>query len=185
MLSEKEKIMHTLHHIAIEAESKEHAIDLANNILIHSDSKVADWSDWLMIGGGRWNPTDNPLQGVTSFAEDPDKFVEILDSAHNSKCNQVRYLLDKVNLREEIDRRTEAIFKPLVWPRVMLEQERTLDMEGYYLQRVMDLINHRYTPDSYYYDGEEYTSDMEPVLKRIDNADSCNKQYLVAVDFHY
>jgi hypothetical protein len=137
------------------------------------------------VGGGRWNPTDDPIHGVTSFAEDPDKFVEILDGAHNSRCNQVRYLLENVNVREEIDRRTEALFQPLVWPRVMLEQERTLDMGSYYLQRVVDLINHKYTSDSYYFDGEEYTSNMEPLLKRIDNVDSCSKQYLVAVDFHF
>lgn len=174
-----------MHHIAIEAESKQDALELANNLLIHADYDVADWSDWLVVGGGRWNPTDDPIHGVTSFAEDPDKFVEILDGAHNSRCNQVRYLLENVNVREEIDRRTEALFQPLVWPRVMLEQERTLDMGSYYLQRVVDLINHKYTSDSYYFDGEEYTSNMEPLLKRIDNVDSCSKQYLVAVDFHF
>lgn len=177
--------MHTLHHIAVEAESKQDALELANNLLIHSDYKVADWSDWLVVGGGRWNPTDDPIHGVTSFAEDPDKFVEILNNAHNLKCSEVRHLSEKVNVREEIERRTEALFQPLIWPRIMLEQERTLDMDGYYLQRIMDLVNHRYTPESYYFDGEEYTSDMEPLLRRIDNVDSCNKQYLVAVDFHY
>ena len=58
--------MHTLHWWAVEAEDKEDAFNIVKGRLITDEgNNWVDWSDWHVVGGGRWN-TANPhvLQGA-------------------------------------------------------------------------------------------------------------------------
>jgi hypothetical protein len=76
--------LHTLHWICIEADSpQEAAAQIKDNLNPNEDGyRLADWSDWHVVGGGRWNSegdsykdTDNM---VVSYKDNPDKFKEVL-----------------------------------------------------------------------------------------------------------
>ena len=44
--------MHTLHWWAVEAEDKE---DAANVVEAALENNYVEWSDWHVVGGGRWS----------------------------------------------------------------------------------------------------------------------------------
>jgi len=45
--------MHTLHWWAVEAEDKEDAANIVEAAL--SENNYVEWSDWHVVGGGRWS----------------------------------------------------------------------------------------------------------------------------------
>ena len=53
--------MHTLHYIAVEADSKQQAFDKVVVSLSPNEDghRLADWSDWHVVGGGRWSSNAN------------------------------------------------------------------------------------------------------------------------------
>jgi hypothetical protein len=76
--------MHTLHWWGVEAEDEQEAFELVKERLVNdSGASWIDWSDWHVVGGGRWNPEgdgykDQPNM-IVSFEQQPDKFKEILE----------------------------------------------------------------------------------------------------------
>lgn len=65
--------MHTLHYVAVEADNKQQAFDKVVVSLSREDGHTpADWSDWHVVGGGRWSTnankeSENNLMGVITM----------------------------------------------------------------------------------------------------------------------
>ena len=77
--------MHTLQFISVEAESKEDAFRIVKSTL--ENESYAQWSDWHVVGGGRWSFEEMESTGdqytdtsstVISFDKDTEIFVKYL-----------------------------------------------------------------------------------------------------------
>ena len=70
--------MHTLHYFAVEAEDIQEAFDIVESRLSSEDGdKFVDWSDWHVVGGGRWsenpnNQYENSPEDIVSYDVDPE-----------------------------------------------------------------------------------------------------------------
>ena len=184
--------MHTLHHIAIQANSPEEAFDMVKTALQESDRSPADWSDWCVIGGGRWHSKGQDYQydedpsDVLCYADDPEKFIKIVN---NSVVRRQQALLEliqymKENPEDVLYSRRQKFMRTDIWPNPLLEKE-DLDMPFYYLSKIVDLLRDSYSSDSGVFDLTEGTAELKYLRERLLDEEVCNKQYLVPVDFHF
>lgn len=180
--------MHTLHWIAVEADSAKLAFEKIISLLENSRSTFS-WSDWYVVGGGRWSNSqysDDPSE-VVSYAEDPERFSTILNNAvlarqevvlswqHNMKASPEQILL----------KRRMDFQKPDVWPKPFIESPADKwDMDSYYLQKIIGILNGEYGPYSGYFDAEMYDTKVDDARERIES-EAADRQYLVPVDFHF
>ena len=62
--------MHTLHYFAVQAEDNQEAFDIVQSRLEHGeDGAFVEWSDWHVVGGGRWSQSqyEDSSDTVTNF----------------------------------------------------------------------------------------------------------------------
>ena len=181
--------MHTLHHIAIQASSPEKAFDVVGKAL---EEGMADWSDWSVVGGGRWHSKGDQYQyeadpsDVLCYRDDTDKFIEIVNS---SILRRQQALLEVMQFMKQspedlLLEQRQRFMRNDVWPSPLIEQD-TLDMPLYYLQRMMGLLTNEYGSDSGLYDLVERTADIKYLRRRILDESIRNNEYLVPVDFHF
>lgn len=183
--------MHTLHWIAVEAESEEQAFELVKTAL-ENERNFADWSDWSVVGGGRWHSKGDQYQydddpsDVVSYAKDPDKFVEIVNGMiprrQGALLDLMKYM--KQNPETLLYEQRQKFMRNDVWPSPVIEKP-DLNMPLYYLYKMLELISDNYSSDSGLYDLVEYTASIKPLRDRILNEKESHKQYLVPVDFHF
>lgn len=175
--------MHTLHWFAVEAEDNQEAFDIVQSRLISDDGeKFVDWSDWHVVGGGRWSQSqyEDSSDMVISYATDPTKFKETLETVKKWRIEEMnRYLaqLDFGKLQSNI---VDYISNNCVMP-----NEVRFDLNPYYFKKAGDMLMDYYNPDSYFYDLKEYTAHIGYIQERLDNPDTAALQFLVPVDFHY
>jgi hypothetical protein len=93
--------MHTLHWWAVEAEDKEDAFNIVKDRLITDEgNNWVDWSDWHVVGGGRWNSegdgyTDSSNM-IISYAESPDEFKAKIDWCRNARKDEMNRCLSEI-----------------------------------------------------------------------------------------
>jgi len=160
--------MHVLHYIAVEAEDVEEATDIVNSCI---ENNTFDWSDWAVIGG-RWSGEDV----VISYEEKPEKFLEVLENIRNSKVQEVKSCLEKVDIQHVMSLLDNYNGEELPFS--------TEDgMQAYRLRTALRIVSGHSTPDSYFYDDVEGDTSDKYIKRRVKN--NPTEQYLVAVDFHY
>lgn len=182
--------MHTLHHIAVQAESPEQAFDAVKEAL-QSGQSFNDWSDWHVLGGGRWHSNgdyqyeDDPSD-VICFKDNNEIFFKIVSDALLRRQGHLLELIQfmKENPESTLYRVRQKFMKTEVWPNPLIEKEE-VDMSLYYLSRMTDLLVDRYSSESGIYDLTERTADVKWLRQRLLDEDICDKQYLVPVDFHF
>ena len=185
--------MHTLHYIAVEADSKQQAFDKVVVSLSPNEDgyRLADWSDWHVVGGGRWssnaNKENNLMAGynddptdVLGFSEDKEKFQEALVSVGKWKSQAMN--------------RTIKEFKPDKFISDMVdyaseggrsEYNGDTIMSAYAIQEAATMLMGGWTPDSGLYDLEENIAEATYLKERLDKPEQASLQYLVPVDFHF
>jgi hypothetical protein len=184
--------MHTLHYIAVEADSKQQAFDKVVVALSREDGYTpADWSDWHVVGGGRWssnaNKENNLMAGynddptdVLGFSEDKEKFQEALVSVGKFKAHAMsraikefkpdKFISDMVDYASEGGR---------------LEYNGDTIMNAYTIKEAAEMLMGGWTPDSGFYDLEENIAEATYLKERLDKPEQSVLQYLVPVDFHF
>lgn len=184
--------MHTLHYIAVESEDVQEAFDYVESELSDEGENFADWSDWYVVGGGRWNVKEGDkweeaykvgkTNMVISYAENPDLFRQTLADIRKSRMNALRSSMDNINL----DKFTSDMVDYISNSGSLPEDVRYGDLNSYYILSAIKMIRGYYTPNSYFYDLVSYNGDcIDYVEQRIDNPEVSKLQYLVPVDFHY
>ena len=179
--------MHTLHWFAVEAGSKEEAFDLVQARLSTEDGeKFVEWSDWHVVGGGRWSENPNnqyndSSEDVVSYAEDPEKFNNIIKGIKQNRIREMNRYLEQIKFEKLQSDIVEYISNDCVLP----DSIRFTDLNAYHFKHVADMLMDYYTPDSYFYDIVEYTAHMGYIKERLDNPEQSKLQYLVPVDFHF
>jgi hypothetical protein len=153
--------------------------------------RLADWSDWHVVGGGRWssnaNKENNLMAGynddptdVLGFSEDKEKFQEALVSVGKFKAHAMnraikefkpdKFISDMVNYASEGGRS---------------EYNGDTIMLAYTIKEAAEMLMGGWTPDSGLYDLEENIAEATYLKERLDKPEQASLQYLVPVDFHF
>ena len=187
--------MHTLHYIAVEADSKQQAFDkVVVSLLPNEDGyRLADWSDWHVVGGGRWSTnankkSENNLMGgynddptdVLGFSEDKEKFQEALTYVGKFKSQAMNRAIKEFKpdkfISDMVDYASEG---------GRSKYEGDTMMSAYTMKEAATMLMGGWTPDSGLYDLEEHIAELTYLKERLDKPEQSALQYLVPVDFHF
>jgi hypothetical protein len=174
--------MHTLHYFAVEAQDKEEAFELVQNRLINDEGeKFVEWSDWHVVGGGRWSDSqyEDSSAMVISYKDEPDKFNEAIEGVKKGRIAEMNRYMEQMNYDKFVSDCVDYISNSGI------PNDERFDLNSYYFKKAGDMLMDYYTPDSYFYDLVEYTAHMGYITERLDNTDKAPLQYLVPVDFHF
>jgi hypothetical protein len=187
--------MHTLHYIAVEAQDKQEAFDKVVVMLQPNEDgyRQADWSDWHVVGGGRWSTNaqktkdilggynDDPTD-VLGYDQDQEKFEEALKTVKSWRSQSMsrniteiktdKFISDMVDYASEGGRVDNNYFGDNI-------------MNIYTIKSAADMLMGIWTPDSMFYDQVEYVAELTYLRERLDNPEQAMRQYLVPVDFHF
>ncbi len=178
--------MHTLHYYFVEAPSKEEAFSEVSALLEPSDDtgyRMAEWSDWHVVGGGRWNPigdgyTPNDSQ-VISYATEPDKFNNLIEQIKSWRIDNMNRAIKEINTDKFISDMVDYISNSGI------PDNQRFSMNTYAIKNACESLMDFYTSDSHFFDCVEHTSHMKYLMERLDNPEKAMLQYIVPVDFHY
>ena len=185
--------MHTLHYIAVEADSKQQAFDKVVVSLSPNEDgyRLADWSDWHVVGGGRWssnaNKENNLMAGynddptdVLGFSEDKEKFQEALVSVGKFKSQAMNRAINDLKpdkfISDMVDYASEG---------GRSEYNGETMMSAYIIKEAATMLMGGWTPDSGLYDLQENIAEATYLKERLDKPEQSALQYLVPVDFHF
>ena len=185
--------MHTLHYIAVEADSKQQAFDKVVVSLSPNEDghRLADWSDWHVVGGGRWssnaNKENNLMAGynddptdVLGFSEDKEKFQEALVSVGKFKSQAMNRAIKDLKpdkfISDMVDYASEG---------GRSEYNGDTMMSAYIIKEAATMLMGGWTPDSGLYDLQENIAEATYLKERLDKPEQSALQYLVPVDFHF
>jgi len=185
--------MHTLHYIAVEADSKQEAFDKVVVSLEKNEDgyRLADWSDWHVVGGGRWssnaNKENNLMAGynndptdVLGFSEDKEKFQETLISVGKWKSEAMNRAIKEFKpdkfISDMVDYASEG---------GRSEYNGDTMMSAYTMKETADMLMGSWIPDSGLYDLVEHIAEATYLKERLDKPDQAVRQYLIPVDFHF
>ena len=199
--------MHTMHLIAIEAESPEEAVSGAEEAI--EEYGEGDVWDWREVGG-RWK---GQLAGsnVLAYADNPEEFQSQLDKVRSRRLQEMQFLAQKFS-REVVSMESQAkhslnpsLYAPthkrrsVIVSEVLqkiLSMDKTLPegfvdgeetdidthMAGYYMRKLGSLIADYYITDSGFYDATGCSPAFNDVGKRC--KENPSRQYLVVMDLH-
>lgn len=177
--------MHTIHYIAVEAPDKTEAFDSVRTLLEPSDEgyRVADWSDWHVVGGGRWgsNPSNqynDSDEDIISYGQDPDKFNDILNKINEWRIQNMKTYMEHLDVTRFVSDMEEFAAGTDM-------ADKRFDMNRYYVIQAAEMLDCRFNPDSHFFDGKEYTANMQYLKERLEDPEKASLQFLVPVDFHF
>jgi hypothetical protein len=174
--------MHTLHYFAVQAEDNKEAFDIVQSRLSSDDGeKFVEWSDWHVVGGGRWSQSqyEDTSDTVISYATDPEGFMKAIEGVKKARIDEMNRYLENLNFDK-----LQSDIVDYVSNSGIPNDER-FDLNSYYFRKVGGMLMDYYAPESYYYDLAEYTAHLGYLQERLDNPDTKMLQFLVPVDFHY
>jgi hypothetical protein len=176
--------MHVLQNVAIKANSKDEAADIVKSKFdsMYSENEgLGGWSDWYVVGGGRWN--SNASNQYDHSSNDVISYVDSMEQFNLTVDNALRYR------REEVERMKEHAdldkFSNVVNKFISNEfsDEDRFDMNTWYIKKIASIINGEWNSDSYFYDLENYSTSPQYMKDELDKGSK--KWYLVPVDFHF
>ena len=181
--------MHVLQWVAVEADSKEDALQTAKiqlESIMGEEGSGATWYDWFIAGGGRWNPNegsqydDNDYSMVMEYDENKKAFREKIDYCLENRIrefNDYRSQFDKseIDLNAKLDTYTGNM---------------QYDFELYPLKKMIDMIQGEWDFNSYFFDLVNWSTNPKHIVSHLDNHDKQaaslkSKIYLVPIDYHF
>jgi hypothetical protein len=199
--------MHSLHYVAVVAETVEEAVELAEAALSHYGEGQC-W-DWYEIGG-RWDGVFSevsPYDNVLNYKDNPEAFLRVLTSVSDGQDREYRETIGKftgatvseaevqdyamgipiqdkagVALRVSQSNKSSSEQWQYLLQRTTVPTYGTFGSLGWELRCLGDLITGAYTFASHFLDGEQHTARVAPVQERC--SESPDSQWLVAVDLH-
>jgi len=176
--------MHTLHWIAVEANDKDEATTNATSLLeaqMGNEDNYTSWYDWFIVGGGRWNTTedDGIMEGyktktnmIISYKEDPNAFRAKIDDCIQQRMVDYKQYLAEVkesNIIHKLDNYGGAM---------------SYDYHFYALNALLRFQMGSWSHDSWFYDFITDSTNATHILSKLDNNEGENF-YLVPIDFHF
>lgn len=178
--------MHTLHWIATKAKDRQEAFDIVTVSLMPNEdgNRMADWSDWHVVGGGRWSESayQNSSDMIISYAEKPDEFKKTIADIKRYRIN---YMNDKLTKLDNAFDNLKSDIVDYISNDCKLNDNRQFDFSRWNITEAIDMINGKWTPDSSFFDHNEFTSSLQYIEERLDKPEEATLHYLVPVDFHF
>ena len=180
--------MHTLQFIAVEAQDKEDAFNIVEGTL---NEQAPDWSDWHVVGGGRWeleefpeantNSYENTKETVISFAEQPEVFNKYINHTKEQRKAELKRYAE--NLEKKIATMNSAIEEFVENSEV--GEEIFFDLDIWSIGKIVKMLQGEWTCDSCIFDMAYYSAGYRALEERLAKPDTAKLQYLVPVDFHF
>jgi hypothetical protein len=178
--------MHTLHWIATKAKDRQEAFDIVTVSLMPNEdgNRMADWSDWHVVGGGRWSDSayENSSNMIISYAEKPDEFKKTIEDIKRYRIN---YMNDKLIKLDNAFDNLKSDVVDYISNDCKLNDNRQFDFSRWNITEAIDMINSKWTCDSAFFDHNEFTSSFQYLEERLDKPEEAALHYLVPVDFHF
>ena len=178
--------MHTLHWIATKAKDRQEAFDIVTVSLMPNEdgNRMADWSDWHVVGGGRWSESayQNSSDMIISYAEKPDEFKKIIADIKRYRIN---YMNDKLIKLDNAFDNLKSDVVDYISNDCKLDDKRQFDFSRWDIKETIDMLNSQWTPYSSFFDHNEFTSSLQYLEERLDKPEEAALHYLVPVDFHF
>jgi hypothetical protein len=172
--------MHTLQWIAIKVEDglddpEQEAMEYVESFLNNELNPGSSWYDWFVIGGGRWNPEQDPYSSssnmIISYAKDPEIFAAKIDSCIESRLNEFKNYVSRIDfdsIKDKLDIYTGNI-------------DYSFDL--YPLSKAIDMLQGNWDFNSKYFDAEHSSTNTKHMLDKLPTEGV--DWYLVPVDFHF
>lgn len=144
---------------------------------MYSESEgLGGWSDWYIVGGGRWNPNpdsqykEDDYSMIVSYGAEPDKFIETVNRAIESRKIEFagyreRYEKQNLDINAKLDSYDGAT-------------DYSFDM--YELSKLLDMLQGKWDMNSYFYDLNNWSTNPKFMLDTLSDS-----WYIVPVDFHF
>jgi len=178
--------LHTLHWIATKAKDRQEAFDIVTVSLTSNEdgNRMADWSDWHVVGGGRWSDSayQNSSDMIISYAEKPDEFKKTIADVKRYRTN---YMNDKLIKLDNAFDNLKSDIVDYISNDCKLDDKRQFDFSRWEIKEAIDMLNSQWTCDSAFFDHNEFTSSLQYIEERLDKPEEAAIQYLVPVDFHF
>ena len=182
--------MHVLQHIAIQInespsdivpleECKQEAHNTVKGIFedMYSESEgIGGWSDWYVVGGGRWNPNpdsqykEDDYSMVVSYGENPELFTKTITEAIEARKESFN------NYRKSYDENNTDISTELD----KYDGATDYSFSLYPLAKMIDMLQGQWDMNSYFYDVTNWSTNPKFMLDNVDDS-----WYLIPVDFHF
>lgn len=175
--------MHTLHHFAVKAEDKEEAFKIVQSNLLDEDftKYVTNWSDWHVVGGGRWNSNGDQYKDsdtdILSYQENPVEFMQKLLLARKYQAEEMAFCLERVKF-DEIKEKAEQFVEHA--GQINLS---AFNMNYHYVGKICDILQRHYDSWSFFYDMENSCVTDSYLINEIE--EGTKNWFLVPVDFHF
>jgi hypothetical protein len=180
--------MHVLQWIAVQADDKDEAYrrveDTLQTMLGEYESATNTWFDWFVVGGGRWNMSEEDdhtqayVEGKTnlivSAKDEPDLFKDRIDETMQSR-------------QAEFDGYAKDV-DPTILDKIIKDYNpRDYDYSKfstiYPIKKMLDMAYGIWDYNSYFFDMENDTTVPKYMVEAIDKEPE--NWYLVPVDFHF
>jgi hypothetical protein len=181
--------MHTLQFIAVEAENKEDAFQMVLSTL---EENPPSWSDWHVVGGGRWgldefpeantNSYENTKETVISFIEEPEVFNKYINITKEQRKAEVKKYAEDL---ESKTTRMESAVAEFIENSEVVTEDHLFDMGLWQLSKLVKMLQGEWTYDSAFFDMTYYNSGYKALEERLAEPEVAKLQYLVPVDFHF
>jgi hypothetical protein len=170
--------MHTIHFIGVKAQDKEDAFNIVEAEL-GIENNFADWSDWHVVGGGRWNSNgsqyENDDSDVISYDEQPDKFNEVINQSKQWKLESFQWNMKNFKPDELMNAANEFLENGGMHKDI----DNKFSMNYFYVKNIADTLAGFYSSDSHFYDLTNHSANMDYMLE------DPKGYFLVPVDFHF
>jgi hypothetical protein len=162
--------------IAVQAYDKDQAFETVQAELSSEVHIASEWSDWHVVGGGRWNSNGNQYNDdnsdVISYDEEPEKFLEAITQVRGWRKEAMEWYLKQFNASEIQTSAEQFVENNGV-------NVKEFDSSYFAAVRMGELLSGFYNSESHFYDLHLHTADIRYVLK------DPRGYYLVAVDYHH
>ncbi len=145
---------------------------------------MADWSDWHVVGGGRWSDSsyENSSGMIISYAEKPDEFKKTIADIKRYRTN---YMNDKLIKLDTAFDNLKSDVVDYISNDCKLHDKRQFDFSRWEITEAINMLNSIWTCDSSFFDHNEFTSSLQYLEERLDKPEEAALHYLVPVDFHF
>ena len=179
----KGNTLHVLQWIAVEAEDEDTATQKVDTLLEQELNPGFSWFDWYIVGGGRWNVSEDEKDSfmagyntktniVISYDKDPNAFYAKIQECLTARVEDYEKYLAEV-------KESGVIAKLDNYGGVM-----SYDYAFYALNALLRYQTGQWWHDTCFYDGVHDSTNATHILAKISNNEGKNL-YLVPVDFHF
>jgi hypothetical protein len=172
--------MHTLQYIAVPVEShlenqEYEAMQMVESTLNDELNPGLSWFDWFVIGGGRWNPDQDPYESspnmIISYEKKPDEYRAKITECMELRMSEFKELMSGLDFADIQDK--------------LYGYDGTMQYfhELSHLQSAIMLAQGYWNSNSYYFDIDSMSTNPKHMLDKLP-IEGVN-WYLVPVDFHF